>query len=205
MPSFSASLQLMSGSLPLQQAWQSLAAGLELRVFLMVITHFVPGWIIPRWHCLAPRGEPHEVDPASQRATKTPKAAAAAPHSRPCAPQHCVQTHTHTHKMHACTDLDTQPLISYSPFQWSGRGRGVIKMSCLCGCIDANPCTHAVHIYKNKSCAFPSHVLGKVNGDVARQVCNVCKHGENRQNGQNRHHTLLIYFQYHTGHLQALQ
>lgn len=74
--------------------------------FLMVITHFVPGWIILHWLCLGPRGEPHKVDPASQRATETQMQQQ---HPTP-GPRSSTRTHTrrhrHTHKkLHACTQM----------------------------------------------------------------------------------------------------
>ena len=50
-----------------------LAGGAGAGCFLMVITHFVPGRIILHRLCSGPGVEPHKVDPASQRATKTQK------------------------------------------------------------------------------------------------------------------------------------
>lgn len=74
--------------------------------FLMVITHFVPGWIILHWHCLGPRGEPHKVDPASQRATKTQMQQQHPTPGLRSSTRTRMRRHT---QMHACTELDTQP------------------------------------------------------------------------------------------------
>lgn len=110
-PSFSLSLQLMSGGPPLQQAWQLLATRLELAVFLMVIIHFVPRWIILHRLCLGPRGEPHKVNLASQRITKSRKQKQ---HPTPGPALLNTQQNTQAHtKLHACTST----LISYSQFQ----------------------------------------------------------------------------------------
>lgn len=95
--------------------------------FLMVITHFVPGWIILHWHCLGPGGEPHKVDPASQRATKnqmqqqhpTPGLHSST-HTRVCR-----HTHARTHKnayLHRIGHTATGALISYSQFHQGGPG-----------------------------------------------------------------------------------
>lgn len=78
--------------------------------FLMVITHFVPGWIILHWHCLGPGGEPHKVDPASQRATKNQMQQQHPTPGLHSSTHTHVRRHTHTGiKMHTCTELDTQP------------------------------------------------------------------------------------------------
>lgn len=89
-----------------------LGCGAGAGCFLMVITHFVPGWIILHWHCLGPRGEPHKVDPASQRATKTQMQQRHPTPGPRSSTRIRTRRHTHTHKkkilkMHACTEKRT--------------------------------------------------------------------------------------------------
>ena len=120
--------------------------------FLMVITHFVPGWIILHWHCLGPRGEPHKVDPASQRATKTQMQQQ---HPTPGLRSSTrTRTRRHTQKCmlaQKCTHTHRHTLISYSQFQQRG-----LKSLKQAACADAQTHslsythTHAVHVSKNK-------------------------------------------------------
>lgn len=93
--------------------------------FLMVITHFVPGWIILRWLCLGPRGEPHKVDPASQSATKTQMQQQQHPtpglrSSTRTGTHGNRHAHTHTQRCmlaHCCTHSHRHTLVSYSQFR----------------------------------------------------------------------------------------
>lgn len=135
--------------LPAANEWQPtspaglavLGYGAGAGCFLMVITHFVLGWIILHWHCLGPRGEPHKVDPASQRATKTQM------QQRHPTPGLRSSTHTRTRRRtQKCTHTHWHTLISYSQFQQ--RGLESLKWA---ACADADT---VIHIHTCTCCPY---------------------------------------------------
>lgn len=132
--------------------------------FLMVIIHFVPGWIILHRLCLGPRGEPHKVNLASQKGHKDPKAEAA-PHFRGRAPQHSGRTHKYAQNCMLAHQLHT--LISYSQFQ---QAYTVIKRAACAKALTHSFLNTRAHAALHYILMIRNHFVGKVRVEIASKL-----------------------------------